>query len=75
MAEYARGLIEQLGAPAGGTAEVLEEEPLFKVEDVRDEPGGYDFEIGLGDEIQSWSSMLMACRVLPADVVQCWRRL
>lgn len=26
-------------------------EPAFEIEDVRDEPGGSDFEVGLGDEI------------------------
>jgi hypothetical protein len=28
----------------------MEPEPLNEVEDIRDEPGGYDFEIDLGDE-------------------------
>jgi len=51
MAEYARRLVEHLNEAEGGTAEEMEPEPLFEVEDVRDEPGGYDFEIGLSDEI------------------------
>ncbi|MDP9982577.1 hypothetical protein J2W14_001969 [Pseudarthrobacter oxydans] len=51
IAVYARALIEQLGTAAGDTAEGLEPEPPFEIGDVRDEPGGYDFEIGLGDEI------------------------
>lgn len=56
MATYARSLIEQLNNPVGDTAEIMEPEPLFEVEDVRDEPGGYDLEIGLGDEIaHEWS--------------------
>lgn len=36
------------GDSAAGT---MPQEPLFEIEDVRDEPGGYDSEIGLGDEI------------------------
>lgn len=28
----------------------MEPEPLFEGEDIRDEPGGYDLEIDLGDE-------------------------
>ena len=51
MAVYARRLIEQLNEGDGGTAEATVLEPAFEIEDVRDEPGGYDFEIGLGDEI------------------------
>lgn len=51
MAVYARELIEQLNEAGGGTAEATVVEPAFEIEDVRDEPGGYDFEIGLGDEI------------------------
>lgn len=50
MAVYARRLIEQLNEGDGGTAEATVLEPPFEIEDVRDEPGGYDFEIGLGDE-------------------------
>ena len=51
MAVYARRLIEQLNGSDGGAAEPMVPEPAFEIEDVRDEPGGYDFEIGLGDEI------------------------
>lgn len=51
IAVYARELIEQLNEGDGCTAEATPAEPLFEIEDVRDEPGGYDFEIGLGDEI------------------------
>ncbi|MDP9983689.1 hypothetical protein J2W14_003112 [Pseudarthrobacter oxydans] len=51
MAVYARDLIEQLNEGDGGIAEATPAEPPFEIEDVRDEPGGYDFEIGLGDEI------------------------
>ena len=54
IASFALGLIEQLNEAVGSVAEAAEAgepEPLFEVEDVRDEPGGYDFEIDLGDEI------------------------
>jgi hypothetical protein len=51
MAVYARRLIDQLNEGDGGTAGTMEPEPPFEIEEVRDEPGGYDFEIGLGDEI------------------------
>ena len=51
IAVYARELIEQLNEGGGGTAETMEPESPFEIEDVREEPGGYDFEIGLGDEI------------------------
>ncbi|HEX9229430.1 MAG TPA: hypothetical protein VF885_22760, partial [Arthrobacter sp.] len=51
MAVYARRLIEQLNEGDGGAAEPMVPEPAFEIEDVRDEPGGYDFEVGLGDEI------------------------
>ena len=29
----------------------MDSEPAFEVEEIPDEPGGYDFEIGLSDEI------------------------
>ncbi|WP_411732639.1 hypothetical protein [Paeniglutamicibacter sp.] len=51
MAEYARRLIEQLNRAEENTDETAEPEPPYEVEDVRDEEGEYDFEIGLGDEI------------------------
>lgn len=51
IAAYARRLVENLNEAEGGIVEALEAEPLFEIEDVRDEPGGYDFEIDLGDEI------------------------
>lgn len=51
MAVYARRLIEQLNEGDGGTAGTMEPEPPFEIEEVREEPGGYDFEIGLGDAI------------------------
>lgn len=51
MAEYARELIDQLNQAEGVTAEPRIPEPLVEVEDIRDEPGGYDFEIGLGDQL------------------------
>ena len=50
MAEYARDLIGELNGAAGGAAGTMEPEVPFEIEDVRDEPGGYDFEIGLSDE-------------------------
>lgn len=51
VAEYARELIAQLNEGESVAAGMTEPEPAFEIEDVRDEPGGYDFEIGLGDEI------------------------
>ncbi|KRE50928.1 hypothetical protein ASG92_26260 [Arthrobacter sp. Soil736] len=51
IAVYARRLIEQLNEAEGVTAEPLKPEPLVEVEDIRDEAGGYDFEIGLGEEL------------------------
>lgn len=51
MAVYARRLIEQLNEGDGRAAEPMVPGPAFEIEDVRDEPGGYDFEVGLGDEI------------------------
>lgn len=51
MAAYARRLIDRLNDVDGGIAETVEPEPPFEIEEVRDEPGGYDFEIGLSDEI------------------------
>ena len=50
--DYALRLIERLNGPEKSTAAPMEpEEPPFEIEEVRDEPGGYDFEIGLSDEI------------------------
>ena len=51
MAVYVRRLIDRLNEGGGGTVGTMESEPPFEIEDVRDEPGGYDFEIGLSDEI------------------------
>ncbi|MET4136476.1 hypothetical protein [Pseudarthrobacter sp. PvP090] len=51
MAVYVRRLIDRLNEGDGGTVGTMESEPPFEIEDVRDEPGGYDFEIGLSDEI------------------------
>lgn len=51
MASYALAIIGYMNKAEESTDELAEEEPLFEVEDVRDEPGGYDFEIDLGDEI------------------------
>jgi hypothetical protein len=51
MAVYARRLIKQLNEGDDGIAEAGVQGPPFEIEDVRDEPGGYDFQIGLGDEI------------------------
>lgn len=56
MLDYARRLIDNLNGPGENTDALMEPEPLFEVEDVRDEPGGYDFEIWLSDEIAHvWS--------------------
>ena len=44
MADYTLRLIERLNGP---TDALMEEEPPFEIEEVRDEPGGIDFEIGL----------------------------
>jgi hypothetical protein len=51
MADYTLRLIERLNGPTEVTDAPMEEEPPFEIEEVRDEPGGYDFEIGLSDEI------------------------
>lgn len=51
MASYARRLIDRLNEGDSGATKAMEPEPPFEIEDVRDEQGGYDFEIGLGDEI------------------------
>jgi len=51
MADYALRLIERLNGPEKRTLAPTEWEPPFEIEEVRDEPGGYDFEIGLSDEI------------------------
>lgn len=44
-------LIEQLSQSAGGTTKRTEPEPILEIEDIRGEAGGYDFEIGLGEEL------------------------
>lgn len=52
ISSYAEGLIEQLSPvvePVGSST--AEPEPKFEVEDIRTEPGGYDVEIGLGEEL------------------------
>lgn len=58
VARYAQFLIDDLNpaedvtAPTeDATAQAIDPEPLFEVEETRDEPGGYDFEIGLSDEL------------------------
>jgi hypothetical protein len=51
MKDYALSLIERLNGPENNAVELMEAEPPFEVEEVRDEPGGIDFEIGLSDEI------------------------
>ncbi|AOT04340.1 hypothetical protein [Arthrobacter sp. U41] len=51
MLDYARRLIEQLNGPGENTDWLTEPEPPFEVEEIRDESGGYDFEIGLSEEI------------------------
>lgn len=58
VARYAQFLIEDLhqaedvtAQTQDVTAQTVEPEPLFEVEETRDEPGGYDFEIGLSDEL------------------------
>ena len=48
---YARALIEQLNQESVLTDGTTEPEPILEVEDIRGEPGGYDFEIGLSDEL------------------------
>lgn len=51
-----RRLIEQLNGPGENPDALMEPEPLFEVEEIRDEHGGYDFEIWLSDEIAHvWS--------------------
>jgi hypothetical protein len=51
MEDYALQLIERLNGPKKSTVALMETEPPFEIEEVHDEPGGYDFEIGLSDEI------------------------
>lgn len=51
IARYARELIERLNRPMEGAVEAMEPEPLFEVEETSDEPGGYNFEVGFGDEV------------------------
>ena len=51
MEDYALRLIERLNGPEKSSIELMETEPPFEIEEVRDEPGGIDFEIGLSDEI------------------------
>jgi hypothetical protein len=51
MKDYALRLIERLNGTEEIPAAPMEAEPPFEVEEVRDEPGGIDFEIGLSDEI------------------------
>jgi hypothetical protein len=51
IAAYTRNLIEQLHQAESVTGEAEEAEPLLEIEDIRDEPGGYDFEIGLSAEL------------------------
>lgn len=51
MADHARRIIEQLNGPDENTDWLYEPEPPFEIEEVREGPDGYDFEIGLSDEI------------------------
>jgi hypothetical protein len=48
---YAGAIIEHLNQGENAAAPPTEAEPLFEIEEIRDERGGYDFEIGLSDEI------------------------
>jgi hypothetical protein len=57
MEDYALRLIERLNGPEKNAVELMEAEPPFEVEEVRDEPGGIDFEIGLSDEIAHVNSL------------------
>jgi hypothetical protein len=57
MEDYALQLIERLNRPEINTAALMERDPPFEIEEVRDEPGGYDFEIGLSDEIAHVNSL------------------
>ncbi|UEL29913.1 hypothetical protein [Pseudarthrobacter sp. L1SW] len=63
---YARALIGQLNQESVLTDETTEREPILEVEDIRGEPGGYDFEIGLSDEL---------CHERSADVERLVREL
>ena len=47
MADHARRIIEQLNGPDENTDWLHEPEPPFEIEEVREGPDGYDFEIGL----------------------------
>lgn len=51
MAVHARQLIESLNRVEVEPAEEAKPEPLFEVVDTSDEPGGYNLEIDLGEEI------------------------
>ena len=51
MADYALRLIERLNGPREDNDVLMAPEPPFEIEEIRDEPGGYDFEIWLSDEI------------------------
>jgi hypothetical protein len=51
MAMYAREIIQQLNEAEGTPAKPPASEPLVEVEDLRNQPGEYDFEIGLSDEL------------------------
>lgn len=57
MEDYALSLIERLNGPEKNAVELMETEPPFEIEEVRGEPGGYDFEIGLSDEIANVYSL------------------
>lgn len=51
IAMYAREMIEQLNEAEGVIEKSPKLEPVVEVEDIRDERGAYDFEIGLADEL------------------------
>ena len=57
MADYALRLIERLTGPEKSTVALMEQEPPFEIEEIRDESGGYNFEIGLSDEIAHVQSL------------------
>lgn len=51
MAVWAWQLIDHLNRTEAEPAEEGEPEPLFEVVDTSDEPGGYNLEINLGEEV------------------------
>lgn len=52
IAAYAQAVIDELNqGDSNAGEETVEPEPLVEIDDIRDEPGDYDFEIGLSDEL------------------------